>query len=135
MFPQADNASQGCSNFTQMEKTMRKTQVLVLALVVVMIPAIQQIHAASKSIDGIISDAMYGKKHMMPGKTDAECVQECVKTGSSYALMAGDKVYTLVAKPEAIARFAGKHVHIEGKLKDTTITVDSIIEMPHILKM
>jgi hypothetical protein len=119
-----------------MEKTMRKmpTRALVL-MAAVMIPAIQQIHAASKSIDGIISDAMCGKKHMIPGKTEAECVQECVKSGSSYGLVAEDKVYTLVAKPEAIARFAGKHVHIEGKLKDTTITVDSIIEMPHIMKM
>jgi hypothetical protein len=62
MFPHAANASQRCSNFTQMEKTMRKTQVLIIALVTaVMIPAIQQIHAASKSIDGIISDAMCGK--------------------------------------------------------------------------
>ena len=115
---------------------MRKTQVLVLALVTAaMIPAIQQIHAASKSIDGIITDAMCGKKHMMPGKTDAECVQECVKSGSSFALVADDKVYTLTAKPETIARFAGKHVHIEGNLKDNTITVTSIMEMPHIMKM
>src|ERR1700676_3298885 len=92
-----------------MEKTMRKTPTLALALVAaVMIPAIQQIHAASKSIDGIISDTMCGKKHMIPGKTDAECVQECVKSGSSYALVAGDKVYTLAAKPGTIARFAGK---------------------------
>ena len=45
------------------------------------------------------------------------------------------RIYTLAAKPGTIARFAGKHVHIEGKLKDTTITVDSIIEMPHIMKM
>jgi hypothetical protein len=136
MIPHAGNASQGSSNFTQMEKTMRKTQALALTLIAaVMIPAVQQIHAASKSIDGIISDTMCGKKHMIPGKTDAECVQECVKSGSSYALVAGDKVYTLTTKPETISRFAGKHVHIEGKLKDKTITVNSIIEMPHIMKM
>jgi hypothetical protein len=75
---------------------MKKTPILALVLMsAVMIPAIQQLHAASQSFDGIISDSMCGKKHMMSGKTDAQCIQECIKSGSSYALVVGDKVYTL----------------------------------------
>ncbi|HZL50972.1 MAG TPA: hypothetical protein VFC37_08505 [Terracidiphilus sp.] len=115
---------------------MRKTPFLVLALTsAIMIPAIQQLHAASQSIDGVISDSMCGKKHMLPGKTDAQCIQECIKSGSNYALVAGAKVYTLAAKPQTIAPFAGKHVHIEGSLKDSTITVTSISETHHDMKM
>ena len=102
-----------------------------------MIPAIQQVHAVSQPIDGVVSDSMCGKKHTMAsGKTDAQCVQECIKSGSSYALVAGTKVYTLAAKPETIAPFAGKHVHIEGNVKGTIITVTSIAEaIPKGMKM
>ena len=116
---------------------MRKTSILALALMSgIMISAIQQTHAASQTIDGIVSDSMCGKKHMMPGKTDAQCVQECIKSGSSYALVVGDKVYTLAGKPQTIAPFAGKRVHVEGNLKDNTITVTSISEaMPKGMKM
>jgi len=103
---------------------MKKTAILAFAFMsATMIPAIQQLHAASQSIDGIVSDSMCGKKHMMPGKTDAQCVQECIKSGSSYALVAGAKVYMLAGKPQTIAPFAGKRVHIQGDLKDNTITI------------
>jgi len=119
------------------EITMKMTSILVLALMSgIMIPAIQQVHAASLTIDGIVSDSMCGKKHMMPGKTDAQCVQECVKSGSSYALVVGDKVYTLAGMPQSVAPFAGKHVHVEGSLKDNTITITSISDaMPKGMKM
>lgn len=115
---------------------MKRTATLTLALLsAIMIPAIQQVHAASQPFDGVISDSMCGKKHMIPGKTDAQCVQECIKSGSSYTLVAGTKVYTLSAKSQTIAPFAGKQVHIEGEVKGSTITVTSISEMPKNMKM
>jgi len=58
-----------------------------------------------------------------------------VTGGSSYTLVAGNKGYTLAAKPQTIAPFAGKHVHIEGDVKGNTITVTSISEMPKNMKM
>jgi hypothetical protein len=116
---------------------MKKTSILAFALIsATMIPAIQQLHAASQTIDGVVTDSMCDKKHMMPGKSDAQCVQECIKDGSSYALVVGAKVYKLAAKPQTIAPFAGKHVHIQGDLKDNTITITSIgEEMPKGMKM
>ena len=108
---------------------MRKMPILILALLsATTIPVIQPAHAAAKTIDGLVSDTMCGKKHMLPGKTDAQCIPECIKSGSSYALVVGDKVYTLAGKPQTIAPFAGKHVKVEGVLKDNTITVTSIHE-------
>ena len=108
---------------------MKKTSIFTLTLLsAIMIPAIQQVHAAAQTIDGVVSDTMCGKKHMLAGKTAAECIRVCVKEGSSYAIVAGDKVYTLAGKPQAIAPFAGKHVHIEGDLKNNTLMVTSIHE-------
>jgi hypothetical protein len=109
------------------EKAMRKPYIFTyVILAAVMMPAIGQLHAATQTINGVISDSMCGKKHMMAGKSAAECVQECVKAGSSYALVAGAKVYMLAGKPAAIAPFAGKQVRIEGDVKGGTITVSSI---------
>ena len=48
----------------------------------------------SQTLTGEVSDAMCGAKHQMPGAA-AECTRACVKHGSNYALVVGDKVYTL----------------------------------------
>jgi hypothetical protein len=116
---------------------MKKTSLFTLALMsAIMIPAIQQLHATSQSMDGVVTDSMCGKKHMMPGKSDAQCTQECIKSGSSYALVVGDKVYALAGKAQTIAQFAGKRAHVEGNLNNSTITVTSISEvMPKGMKM
>jgi hypothetical protein len=93
-----------------------------------MVPAIQQVHAATQSIEGVISDSMCGKKHMQPSKNDAGCTAKCVKSGAGYALVVGKKVYTLAGKPETIAPFAGKHVTVDGSVKGHIITVASVVE-------
>ena len=111
---------------------MKKTAILIFAIfAAIMIPAMQQLHAATQTINGVVSDTMCGAKHMMHGKSDAECVQACVRAGSSYALVVGGKVYTLVSKPQTIAPFAGKHVQVTGEIKGNTITMTTIADMPH----
>jgi hypothetical protein len=106
---------------------MRKTPILALALLsAIMIPAIQQAGAAPQTIYGVVSDTMCGKKHMLAGKTAAECVQVCIKDKANFALVAGDKVYTLAGRPQTLEPFAGKHVRVEGVLKDNALTVTSI---------
>ncbi len=50
--------------------------------------------AADKTFTGKVSDAMCGAKHQMAGN-DASCTRTCVHGGSKYALVVGDKVYTL----------------------------------------
>jgi hypothetical protein len=92
-----------------------------------MIPVIQQAHA-SQLVDGAISDGMCGSKHMLPGKTDVECIRECVKGKARYALVTDNEVYTLAGKPQTIAKFAGKHVQIGGSVRDHTITVEFVRE-------
>jgi len=82
--------------------------------------------ASAQAFDGVITDSMCGLKHMMPGKSDAKCIQECIKAGSKYVLVVGSKTYTLAAKPDTLAPFAGKHVHVDGALSGTTLAVNSI---------
>lgn len=81
---------------------------------------------ATQTLTGTVSDAMCGKKHMMEGATAAQCTRECVKSGSDFALFAGDKVYTLKGDKTAIDKFAGTNVIIRGKTNGTVITVESI---------
>src|SRR5262249_38511624 len=90
--------------------------------------AIPMAYSASQTYTGIISDSMCGSKHMMPGKSAAECTQECVKAGASYILVSGNKSYSLSAKPQTLAPFAGKQVVIEGNLTANKIAVTMIHE-------
>jgi hypothetical protein len=84
------------------------------------------LRAATQTFDGTISDSMCEKKHMMPSKSDAECIKECVKAGSAYVLVTDKKVYTLAGMPDDLAKFAGKHVKVQGELKQNTITVSAV---------
>jgi hypothetical protein len=84
--------------------------------------------SATQTYDGVVSDSMCGKKHMISGKSDAQCIQECVKAGSKYVLVVGEKIYTLDAKTQAITPFAGKHVQVQGELKGASLSVQSIHE-------
>lgn len=77
-----------------------------------------------QTFTGIVSDSMCGAKHMM--KDAAQCTRECVKPGSDYALVVGDKVYTLKGNKAQIDKLAGERATVKGKLSGDTITVDSI---------
>ena len=81
---------------------------------------------SSQKISGTVTDSMCGKEHMMQGASAAKCTRECVKAGSDYALVSGDKVYTLKGDKAQIDKFAGANVVIEGETSGTTVTVKSI---------
>jgi hypothetical protein len=83
--------------------------------------------AASKTYTGTVSDAMCGAKHM---GDPAACTRGCVSKGSKYALVVGDKVYTLeTSDQEALATLdkqAGAQATVTGTEKGNTITVSSV---------
>ena len=83
--------------------------------------------ASPKSFTGTVSDAMCGAKHM---GDPANCTRGCVSKGSKYALVVGDKVYTLeTSDKDALATLdkqAGAKVTVTGSEKDNTITVSSV---------
>lgn len=82
--------------------------------------------AAEQSFSGTVSDSMCGAKHMMADAGPAACTRACVKEGSDYALVSGDKVYTLKGDKAAIDKFAGAPATVKGKLSGNTIQVSSI---------
>jgi hypothetical protein len=53
-----------------------------------------------------------------------------VKEGSDYALVVGDKIYTLKGDKAAIDKFAGDNVTVKGKLSGSTVTMESIKAAP-----
>lgn len=100
--------------------------VLAFALVVAVDrPAL----ASPQTVEGVVSDSMCGKKHMLPGKTDAQCIKECIGS-SKYALVSGDKLYTLSGPVSEFEKYAGKKVRITGEIGKDAIIVNSIGEAP-----
>lgn len=83
----------------------------------------------SQTLTGQVSDAMCGAKHEMPGNA-ADCTRACVKHGSNYALVVGDKVYTLETSDQAalakLNDLAGAKAKVTGEVDGTTITVKSV---------
>jgi hypothetical protein len=81
-----------------------------------------------ETFTGEVSDAMCGAKHAMAGD-NAACTRACVGKGSAYALVVGDKVYTLDAKDkslEELNKLAGEKAKVTGTAKGDTIAVTSV---------
>src|ERR1700681_4668380 len=76
-----------------------------------------------QTFTGEVGDAMCGKKHMEG--TPAECTRTCVSHGSKYALVVGDKIYTLVTTDKTVLALldqqAGKNATVTG-----TVNADSV---------
>ncbi|MBZ5664598.1 MAG: hypothetical protein LAO30_08345 [Acidobacteriia bacterium] len=83
----------------------------------------------SETLTGEVSDAMCGAKHEMPGKP-ADCTRACMKHGSKYALVVGDKVYTLETSDKTaldkLNDLAGAKAKVTGEVDGTTVTVKSV---------
>ena len=82
--------------------------------------------AQAEQFRGTVTDSMCGKQHMMKNVSAADCTRECVKAGSSFALVVGDKVYTLKGDKAQLDKFAGSPVVVSGDLNGSLITVTNI---------
>ena|ERR1700722_14483292 len=84
--------------------------------------------AHKQTFTGEIGDAMCGRKHMEG--TPAECTRTCVEHGSKYALIVGEKIYTLETTDKAalaaLDQQAGKNAVVTGTLNGDTIEVSSV---------
>lgn len=78
-----------------------------------------------QTFTGTVSDAMCGAKHTMAG-SDAECTKACVKEGSGYALVVGDKVYKLTGKLDGLDALAGEQAKVTGTQDGDKINVESV---------
>jgi hypothetical protein len=82
-----------------------------------------------QTFTGKVSDSMCGAHHMMSGP-EADCTRACVGKGSRYALVVGDKVYTLDTDNKSalgtLDKLAGANAKITGTLNGDTIAVASV---------
>lgn len=84
--------------------------------------------AASQTLTGTVTDTMCGQKHMIAGKSAADCTRECMKSkgGWTYGLVVGEKVYGLSGDYKQFDSFAGKRVRVTGEITADRIAVQSI---------
>ncbi|PYX34505.1 MAG: hypothetical protein DMG80_02010 [Acidobacteria bacterium] len=108
---------------------VRKLAVGILATLLFGALSTSPLWAADQTMTGKVSDSMCGAKHQMAGN-DASCTRTCVKGGSKYALVVGDKVYTLETADKTaldkLDEFAGASAKVTGEVKGDTITVKSV---------
>jgi hypothetical protein len=85
--------------------------------------------AATQTFTGKVSDTMCGAKHH-EGIPPADCVRACVKHGAKYALIVGDKVYTLDTSNQAaldkLNNLAWEPAKVTGTANGDTISVKSV---------
>jgi hypothetical protein len=111
----------------------KKLAISIAALIISVGTGIAPAYADEKpqTFTGRVSDAMCGASHMMQGSAE-DCTRACVKKGSKYALVVGDKVYTLDTKDKAsldkLDQLADKNAKVTGVANGTTITVKSVAE-------
>ena len=101
---------------------MKKTM-LFLAMAVLLSPFAL---AATQTLTGTVSDDMCGKTHMVKDKSAADCTRECVKMGSGYALVVGDKVYKLKGAADQLNKLAGSKATVTGEVKGDTVQVTKV---------
>ena len=99
----------------------------LLTLVMAAGLAVSAFAAKAETFTGTVSDSMCGAKHMGDA---ASCTRACVGKGSKYALVVGDKVYTLdttdKASLDTLDKQAGAKVTVTGTEKDNTIEVSKV---------
>ena len=88
--------------------------------------------AAEQSWTGQISDSACNKKHEEAAEgqgkmADRDCTLACIKGGSLFVFVSGDKVYQIANQKNAdLAAHAGHTVKLTGELKDNAITVSKV---------
>jgi hypothetical protein len=126
--------SQGLAKYARKtgsrEETLRKLIAVAIMFLTLMFLTLTSAMAAGKpqTFTGEVSDSMCGAKHMMEG--NAACTRACVRKGSNYALVVGDKVYALHADAkadlDALDKLAGEKAKITGVADGETIEVSKV---------
>ena len=103
---------------------------IVLLIVSAGLAVVPAMAAGTQTFTGKVSDAMCGAKHQ-EGIDPATCVRACVKKGGKYALVVGDKVYTLdtptQAEKDELNKLAWEQATVKGTANGDTIEVKSVM--------
>jgi hypothetical protein len=114
-----------------MSSVWSKSPVLLAALFLGASLAVSAAFAADnpQSFTGHVTDAMCGANHVMGGAA-AECLRTCIRKGSKYALIVGDKFYALDTSDKTaldeLDKLADKQAKVTGRANGDVITVVSV---------
>jgi hypothetical protein len=117
---------------------MMKARTAVWVLAASFALGVTGLRAADTTMTGRVTDTMCGATHSAKGKTDAECVADCIKMGDDFAIVvkdAGkDKVITLTsvsdANKAALLKLAGKDAKVTGTVTGDKMTVTKVEAVP-----
>ena len=84
------------------------------------------LRAQDQTLTGVVSNTHCGLKHSAPSASDASCVKSCVGRGASYALVVGDKIYTLEGGKTDLEKLAGLKASVSGHVDGTTVHVSKV---------
>ncbi len=105
---------------------------VVLSAGVAVVPGMAA--GSTQSFTGKVSDAMCGAKHTEGNLAPADCVRACVQKGAQYALVVGDKVYTLNTSDKAtldeLNKLAWEQAKVTGTASGDIISVKSVTAAP-----
>ena len=84
--------------------------------------------AQDQTMEGTLSNTHCGLKHSAPNASEAGCVNACIGAqNAKYALVVGDKVYTLEGGDKAeYQKLAGLSTKVTGHVDGMTIHVTSV---------
>ncbi len=112
-----------------MKSVSRRIATSLFLLIVTALLTLPASAAKPEIFTGKVSDAMCGAHHMMEGDP-AGCLRSCVAKGSKYALVVGDKVYTLESSDKAtlaeLDKLADQNAKVTGEANGDSIQVKSV---------
>jgi len=80
-----------------------------------------------QTFSGVLTDAHCGARHPSKSHLSAgDCVRMCLKQGFAWALVDGERIYTLKGDSPVLDRLAGERVSVSGTLEGNTIHVQSV---------
>ena len=85
-------------------------------------------YAQDQTLEGTLSNTHCGLKHATPDPSAAGCVKACIGAqNAKYALVVGDKIYTLAGGDEAeYQKLAGLSTKVTGHVDGMTIHVTTV---------
>jgi hypothetical protein len=101
---------------------------VVLGIGVAFVPGVTA--DSTQTFTGKVSDSMCEAKHSEGNLAPAACVRACVQKGAKYALVVGDKVYTLNTSDketlDELNKLAWEQAKVTGTVDGDTISVKSV---------
>lgn len=81
-----------------------------------------------QTLTGVVSDSFCGRHHyQLTGATPAECTRYCLAHRGTFALVVGDKVYTLQNRPgHTLDELAGQQARVTGVVHGDVVEIQSV---------